>query len=256
MLRTDVIQQLFEADSLGPGYAFPYFLPSFPVDERLSVYRASGCWAIVIETLVFCVHGVEGHLACQTQLYCYGSELPQPPGAIDPPLFLTGDGPSGPLFDPLDITQQLINPRAHDMSIRDKVVSITTDASEYMAAGIDLKLLSSASKNWTLYTAAGYQLGTAPRVLGYELLRLIAPRHRRHFFAKEGEIVPYIGEPMPLLLRLDEWRHPDRDKDETPADSESFQMIADVIAHNDPSLYQPTEPPNTHWSNWPMAGMM
>ena len=59
---------------------------------------------------------------------------------------------------------------------------------------------------------------------------------------------------MPLLLRLNEWQHPDRDKGETPAYSESFQMIAEVIARDDPWLYQPTQPPNTHWSNYPMAG--
>jgi len=130
----------------------------------------------------------------------------------------------------------LISRAATDMTIRGKVVPITTEPAAYAAAGIKLKQL--------------------PRVLGYELLRLIAPRHRRLFFATEAEIVERIGESMPLLLRLDEWRHPDRNKGETPADSESFQMIADVIAHNDPSLYQPTQPPNTHWSHWPMAGTL
>lgn len=256
MLRTDIIQQLNEADNSGPGYAFPYFLPSYPVDVRLSAYRANRCWAIVVETLVFWIHGVEGHLACQTQVFCYGSDLSQAPGSIDPPLYLTGDGPSGALFDPQDITQLLINPAATDMTIRSKVMPITTNPAQYMAAGIDLKLLSDSTETWARYTAAGYRLGRSPRIFGYELLRLIAPTYRRLFFATEAEIVQWIGEPMPLLLRLDEWRHPDRDKGETPADSESFQMIADMIAHNDPTLYQPTEPPNTHWSNWPTAGMM
>jgi hypothetical protein len=168
--------------------------------------------------------------------FCYGSDLPQSPGPVYPYLYLTADGPRGPLFDPEDITELLISPKANDMTIRGHVVPIKTDPAAYAAAGIELK--------------------QPPRILGYELLRLIAPRYRRLFFATEAEIVERIGEPMPLLLRLNEWWHPDRDEGETPADSESFQMIAEVIAKNDPSLYQPTEPPNTHWSNWPIAGMM
>lgn len=233
MQRTQILQQLNEASS-GPIFAFPHFSIFYPVDVRLSVYGTASTWAIVIETLVVNNQGAGGHETCHTIFFCYGSNLPQAPGIIDPMLWVTGDGPSGSLFESkFDI---LVSRTATDMSIRGKVVPITTDPVEYAAAGIELS--------------------RPPRVTGYELLRLIAPRHRRLFFATEAEIVQRIGESMPLLLRLDEWQHPDRDKGETPADSESFQMIADVITHNDPSLYQPTVPPNTHWSNWPMAGMM
>jgi hypothetical protein len=235
MLRTEIIQQLNEADA-GPHYAFPYFLASYPIEVRLSAYGGKTSWAIVIETFVFNNYGREGHLACEKDLFCFGSDLPKGPGLVDQDNQITADGPSGPLFDPKDIMQLLVSPTARDMTIRGKVVPITTNQAEYEAAGIELS--------------------QPPRVTGYELLRLIAPRHRRLFFATEAEITERISESMPLLLRLDEWHHPDRDKGETPADSESFQMIADVIAHNDPSLYQPTVPPNTHWSNWPMAGMV
>jgi hypothetical protein len=235
MLYTEVIQQLNECDAQATGFPrlFGFY---FPVDIRLSAYRSDRDWALIIEMLVFNNYGQEGHLACQTMIFCYGSSLPQPPGVIDLPFYLTADGPSGSLFDPADIMQMLISPTAKDMTVRGKVISITTDPADYTAVGIKLK--------------------QSPRVQGYELLRLISPKYRRLFFATESEIMQRIGEPMPLLLRLHEWRHPDRDKGETPADSESFQMIADVIAHNDPSLYQPTVPPNTHWSNWPMAGMI
>lgn len=164
-------------------------------------------------------------------IHCFGNCLPQAPGLCYPELHVTGDGPSGPLFNPSEFDNS-ISALARDMTIRGKVVPIMTDLATYMAAGIELK--------------------QPPRILGYELLRLIAPKYRRLFFATEAEIIERIGEPMPLLLRLDEWRQPDIL--ELPANSESFQMIADAIARNDPSLYQPTEPPNTHWRNWPMAG--
>jgi hypothetical protein len=105
---------------------------------------------------------------------------------------------------------------------------------------------------WNQFTLAGFDLGRPPRILGYELLRLTAPKCRRLFFATEAEIAGRIGGSMPLLLRLNEWRHPE--VNEELYECESFQMIADVVARNDPSLYRPTERPNTHWSNWPMAG--
>lgn len=234
MLASEVIQQLNEAHG-GPAFNFPHFSVFFPVDARLSVYRSQTGWALIIETLVF-NDGLSEHDCCTTMQFCYGNELPQAPGVVQPGLVVTGDGPSAPLFDPDDVMGHLIAPSASDMTIRGKVVPITTDPSKYAAAWIELR--------------------QQPRIVGYELLRLIAPQYRRSFFATEREIVVLVGEEMPLLLRLDEWRHPDRDEGETPADSESFQMIADAIAANDPKLYQPTEPPNTHWRNWPMAGML
>ena len=233
MLRTDIIQQINDAD-IGPTFAFPYYLIYFPVDSRLSVYRTADQWAVIIETLVFDDHGLGAHDSCQTMFFGYGSNLPQSPGIFYPALNVTGDGLSGGLFE--SKFDALVSQTATDMMIRGKVVPVTTDPVDY--------------------TAAGIELNQSPRILGYELLRLIAPRHRRLFFATEAEIAKRIGESMPLLLRLDEWRHPDRDKGETPADGESFPMIADVIAYNDPSLYRPTVPPNTHWTNWPMAGMI
>ena len=253
MLRTEIIQQ-FNQTHNGPIFAFPHFSIFCLADARLSVYRNDAEWVVVIETLIFNDAGVGSHDACQTMLFCYGSSLTQPPGIFYPALNVTGDGPSGPLFDPM--VDVVISQAATDMTIRGRVFPITTDPAQYAAAGIEVKLSSSRDTAWTQYAAAGIDLKQPPCILGYELLRLIAPRHRRLFFATEAEIVQRIVASMPLVLRLDEWQHPDRDKGETPADSESFQMIADVIVHNDPSLYQPTKPPNTHWSNWPMAGVM
>lgn len=233
MLASDIIQQLMEAFG-APGLHFPHLCVFYPVDARLSAYRSDAHWALVLEMLVF-NDGPSGHECCATMLFCYGKDLPQSIGRSGS-LHVTGDGPSGPLFDPIDILGHFISPSASDMTIRRRVVAITTNPLEFATAGIQLKWL--------------------PRIHGVELLRLLVPCHRRLFFATEAEIIERIGEPMPLLLRLDEWRHPDRERGETPADSETFQMIAEAIAHNDPLLYQPTLPPNTHWSNYPIAGVV
>jgi hypothetical protein len=230
----EVIQQIAEACDRG-GLGFPHFDLFLPIDARLSAYRADANWALVIETLVF-NDGPSEHDCIVTMAFCYGEELPQQPGAYRPHLCVTGDGPSGPLFDHNDVAGHLISPAATDMAIRGKVVPVTTDPAKYAAAGIEL--------------------AKPPRAQGHELLRLIAPAHRRLFFLTEAEIAARIGSNMPLLLRLDEWRHPDREKGEDPENSDLFKMIAEAIAANDPDIYQPKESPNTHWRNWPTAGIM
>jgi hypothetical protein len=157
MLRTEIIHQLNEAHS-DPTFAFPHFSIFYPVDARLSVYRTTRTWALVIETFVFDDAGVGSHDACQTMFFGYGSNLPQAPGIFYPALYVTGDGPSGKLFDPM--IDKLISPTAKDMTVRHKVVPITTELTDYAAAGIrscgtNLRLLVStwASRRVSLATS-------------------------------------------------------------------------------------------------------
>jgi hypothetical protein len=213
---------------------FPILYACYPIDTRLSAYRSEDRWAILIELVEF-DQRQSGHSCCVTYLHKFGDDSVPSTGDGFSCLFVTSDGPSGPLFvDESDWGGQYVSSSATDMRIRDKVVPITTDPGEYLAAGIELQ--------------------RPPRIRGHELLRLIVARHRRAFFATEAEIEESTGEPMPLLLRLDEWFHPDGIEICSPGQCETFQMIAEVIAHDDPSLYQPTVRPNTHWSNWPNAG--
>jgi len=57
------------------------------------------------------------------------------------------------------------------------------------------------------------------------------------------------------LLVLDEWHQPDLITT-SPSTSQAYQMIAEALATADPGRYQPTEPPNTHWSHWPESGSL
>jgi hypothetical protein len=233
ILASDVLQQLDEYDDRPMG--FPHFGTFYPVDVRLSVYRSDQSWGIIIETLVF-DDGPTRHDCIRSLAFCYGSDLPEAPGVRYRQARLTDDGPSGPLFDPADILGHVISPSATDMRVRETIIPVTTDSTAYAQAGIKLR--------------------DPPRILGFELLRLVLPRYRRLFFSREGELTDWLGCRMTLFLRLDEWRHPDNEREEKPHDSESFQMIAEVIAANNPNLYCPTERPNTHWKDWPNAGTL
>jgi hypothetical protein len=205
----------------------------YPIAARMSAYRSVGHWALAIELFEF-NDSCFGHGCPTTRIFCFGDVLRQAPGRSDPPLYVTGDGPSGPLFDSAG-TQQSISSLARDMAIRGKIVPITTEPLKYAHAGIKLE--------------------NAPEIRGYELLRLLAPRYQELFFATESELTEMMGARMPLLIRLNEWRHCDVAM-QVPGDCETFQMIADAIVQNDPSRYNPTQPPNTHWSNWPDAPMV
>jgi len=58
------------------------------------------------------------------------------------------------------------------------------------------------------------------------------------------------------LLRLDQWHHPNLVDYELPSQNETFQMIANVIETGSAGYYQPSQPPNNHWRNWPLGGTL
>lgn len=94
---------------------------------------------------------------------------------------------------------------------------------------------------------------SACRGQGYEvLLRTLLETHREAFRATEAELQKILGQDLPLFLRLTEWRHPL--VDEPPSQVETFSLLAEAIATGRPELYAPTQPSNTHWSNWPEGG--
>jgi hypothetical protein len=83
--------------------------------------------------------------------------------------------------------------------------------------------------------------------------RQLVPDHRDLLLADETEWRARIPQDLPQVLMLDEWHQPDL-YEAVPSASQAYQMIAEVLASADPSRYRPTEPPNTHWSNWPESG--
>ena len=92
-----------------------------------------------------------------------------------------------------------------------------------------------------------------------QALRLLVPAHRDLLLADTAETYRRLPGDLPVILTLDEWRHPeglmDNFADEVNAD-ETFRMLAEVLETGDIARYRPQRPPNTHWSNWPEAGTL
>ena len=86
-----------------------------------------------------------------------------------------------------------------------------------------------------------------------EVVRELVPEHRDLLLADESELRALVPPDLPEILRLEAWHHPDV-LVERPSREEVFQLLAKVLDTGDPHEYRPTQPPNTHWSNWPESG--
>lgn len=87
------------------------------------------------------------------------------------------------------------------------------------------------------------------------VFRQLVPEHRDLLLADDAELRRRIPADLPLVLRLDEWHHPDP-FDQRPSTAEVFVQLAQVLSTVDTERYRPTLPPNTHYSNWPQSGSL
>jgi len=85
--------------------------------------------------------------------------------------------------------------------------------------------------------------------------RRLVPAHRDLLFGDHAEVRRRLPADLPQLLQLAEWNQPDL-FETVPSQSETYQLIADVLESLDPTRYRPTLAPNTHWSNWPDSGSL
>ena len=107
------------------------------------------------------------------------------------------------------------------------------------------------------YVHHGIELEQAPQVQVFELCRFLADIRREQVLATPKERRVSILPEMEQILQLEEWHHPDVVYDEErPSGSETFQQLARVLATGDVGLYRPSQPPNTHWRNWPEGGRL
>ncbi len=87
-----------------------------------------------------------------------------------------------------------------------------------------------------------------------DLLRELSKYHEDIWFCPEQEIKQVIPKKLMKVLQLREWYHPCLRDGTMPSQTDTFQLIADIIFTGNSTLYHPTSKANTHWSNWPQAG--
>ena len=230
---TDILDQL---DRCATAYTFPILDNAYvyPADTRMTLFRDSERWAIVIEVLGFNSH-MGGTGGIDDALYCFGNCLGRAPG-ISPESTLrpVTDGDSGPLFEPPD--GMTVRFEAADLRIRGQSVEVPRQPEHYLQRDVFLE--------------------SPPDLQGFELLRGLLPEHRELLLATDEEIQALLPPDLPRLLRLDEWNHPDVSEGDLPSESSTFQALAEVLETGDATLYKPRNKPNTHWSRWPEGGIL
>jgi hypothetical protein len=264
-------------DSAGAG-EFPAFDNAYlyPADCRLTAYRDSDRWAVAVEILG-CNPKRGGHGGIWVDIHFTGNCLTlghdeqwgqMPVRSIA----MTDDGPEGPTF--VGEGTEDVRPEATSIRIRGTVVPIPTDPAMYADLGIDLSVFSERQAARLLAHLSTVQSKSElkqtekrlkrqvlecrgqTQLTARHLLRALAPMHRQHLLATDAERRAGIPHDLPQIIQLDGWRHPDITRGELPSQSESFALLADVLAGGEVNRYQPVQLPNTHWSNWPSAGDM
>lgn len=230
--ESEILGQL---DQCALDYNFPMLDNGYnaPADVKLHAFADELRWALIIEDLGYHTRAGD-HDGMTNCINYYGNCLTGGPGGANEDfLVVTSNGPNGPTFEPQ--TNWYLLKETGQLYIRDHLVDFDCSGDALAEQGIPVKEAQPG---------------------GIQLLRSLLPKYRHLLFATEKELRRRIPFDLPCLLSLSEWNHPDLAGDELPSGSETFQLIAKVLCEGDSSLYEPTQLPNTHWSNWPDGGTL
>ncbi|MDX2283487.1 MAG: hypothetical protein NW241_04965 [Bacteroidia bacterium] len=260
---------------------------AFLIDARLNVFRGeNGRWAIAAERLGY--HPRAGAIVLDISFYgncltnldlcngrptnCY-SIYP-----VDSDSFSkTTDGES-------------VKPDAEYWLVRGRQVSLSHHQQDYTDAGIELKAYEPdgirieetgrlvVSQHQDLFRATDSELyKSIPADLKKILvldewfhqdfqLQISPPmteEHVRQAFELNQRLTGLGGmtfEHFAQVIRQQEIKRDDWNRkvweNSRPSSSETWKLIASVIASNDSNEYKPTLEPNTHWKNWPDSGSL
>lgn len=213
---------------------------------RLSLFRSSSDWALVIEVFGFSPRGGLPDLNVST----FASTLTdrkRPTDYVSIEAFenYLRNNPHNESrsFFPLD-----------EGSWQDsetlELVSATPDTNPVLR-GREQRLPSRSE-----YVRHGIELADPDAVHVYEYCRYLAAVARDEVLATLSERRASVAPALEQLLVLDDWHHPNLVDDEWPSEVESFQQLARVLETGDVGAYRPTVPGNTHWKHWPDGGTL
>ncbi len=213
---------------------------------RLSLYRTSAEWAIVIEVFGFSPRsGLP-----DTHIHTFASDL------------CNRDAPENYVNREAYDRYLANNPNNHSRFVFpiDEGDWQDEQNSEIVAEGAGEFVLRGQRQPIPFlheYAQRGITIKNPPRVEVFELCRYVADIARESVLATARERRMSVLPDMTQILQLEEWHHPNvADNDDRPSGSQTFQQLAQVLATGETALYQPSRPPNTHWQDWPEGGLL
>lgn len=213
---------------------------------RLSLYRSTEDWALVIEVFGFSPRaGLP-----DTHLHTFASRLHD---SDDPNRYRSPEAYQTYLTNNPHNDSRFVYPVAEGTwQDRDDLEFVAPDAREIVVRGKPRQIPDVDD-----FAQYRLQLEQPPRVQVFELCRVLAATMREDVLATAFERRVSVMPAMTQILQLEEWHHPNVvDAKDRPSGSPTFQQLAQVLATGDVSSYRPARPPNTHWSNWPEGGRL
>ncbi len=212
---------------------------------RLSLYRSSEDWAMVIEVFGFSPRsGVP-----DTHIYSFASSLAhrQPPAN-----FASRKGYDNYIANNPNNESRFIYPMTEGPWIDEQNTEfVAVEANRIQVRSEDIRIPS-----FDEYKQYGIALAESPRVHIFELCRYLAEISRKALLATPEEKRINVPAELEQIMELDEWHHPNVVALEHPSETETFRQLAEVLATGNVGLYRPSESPNTHWRNWPDGGTL
>lgn len=221
--KADILCQLDRAAS---DFLFPVLDNGYVYlgAARLTGFRSSDEWAIVIEVLGY----FKQEHRFVDQIYQFGNSV------------VPGIGRSIELFE-------VRSGVASEMDWFNVGQIALEKRSQRLELDLDLHLLRTS----------GVVMQNAERIHASELLHAACSFSLSKLWATDDELLVASSIRLPKAIVLNEWEHPDLSAGRLPSQSPSFAMLAEVLATGDPTRYDAERvSPNTHWSNWPDAGLL
>ncbi len=260
---------------------------SYQIDTRLNVFRGDGGrWAIAIERLGY--NPQAG--AIILDIHYYGNCLINLESYNDRPTSYYSIHPIDSDNFNETIENEVLRPHAKFWLVRGQRVPLSHDKQDYINAGIELKEIEpdeiSAEEvgrlviltNRDIFRASDKELyKSIPADLKKILVLdewfhkdfklLIAPpmteEHLLQTYEFNKSLTGLGGMTFGTFAEsfrqqkkvFENWNKKIRRKNR-PGSYETWQLIAKVIATNNPVQYKPTLQPNTHWKNWSESGSL
>jgi hypothetical protein len=249
MNAEQILQELDEAFAAWPVDLHTEPHHSKPADARLTVFRSPQHWVVIIKKIDYFIR-LHGSVDCFSRSYTlYGNCLGD--GWLTKHDLLWDSLLELP-FDPE--TGTWLPTRQHFRYFwAGKWWEASPTPQELQQAGIDPELLDEVDcEEWRENPNA---------LLPVEWLRYLCHHLNHPFFASEARLrevvreavsAPQIESELQIVLQTRDWEHPDFVKGELPSDTESFRVIAEILATGDASLWARVDRSrfNSFWRYW------
>lgn len=227
---------LHQLNAEAAAYSFPMFDHGYFYhgDQQLTLFRDADRWAILLEVIAWHnrVPGLDGLM---NVAYTYGNCIAGETLNDNSNFFsFAADNGAPALLEGEE--GHYLNPAAHSIKIRERVIPLRMDAAHYQAKGI------ATEKNGRI----GYPA----------FMRGLLPEYSRLFWVTRAEIAKKLPADLPEIFTMAAWHHPDLAGGELPGETETFRQLAKVLVTGNVSHYRPSLLPNTHWLNWPGGGIL